>query len=202
VQPEPPLRDGIDVAERTRKRGGDPADDSSPVPRNMSQGLRLIGGMFIAALGALTIARPAGTFVQSASVFATEFGYALTLIAGLTMLPGWRRSLMGRTGAFLSVAGAALLLMPVLKAMETARDLPALFDARFGTEQRQPGAFSESPRLVPFTLTGLVSPGTRPRNLSPKLSAHADSSRHHHSRRSMASRWRFPRARCISGSPH
>src|SRR5712692_209644 len=118
----------------------------------MSQVLRLVGGMVIAALGVLTIARPGGRFILSASVFATEFGYGLAVMAVLTMLPGWRRSLAGRIGAVLSVVGAAFLLTPVVKAMETSRELPALFAARFGTEQRRLGEFSEGPRLAPFTL--------------------------------------------------
>src|SRR5262249_8799774 len=125
----------------------------------MSQVLRLSGGMLIATLGALTIARAGGAFVQSVSLFATEFGYWLTLIAGLMiLLPGWHRSLMWRTGMLLGSTGATFLWMPVLKAVQAAGDLQALLDARFGTEQRQHGEFSEKPRLEPFSMTELVIP--------------------------------------------
>jgi acetyl esterase/lipase len=124
----------------------------------MTPFLRLAGGILISVLGALTVARPGGRLALSASVFATEFGYGLAVLAVLTMLPGWRRSRAGRIGALLSLAGVAFLLAPVVKAMDTGRALPALFEARFGAGQRRLGEFSESPRPAPFTLIELVSP--------------------------------------------
>ncbi len=124
----------------------------------MSQLLRLIAGLGLAALSLLTFVQPPGRLVLPAAVFATEFGYALILVAAMILLPGWRRSFAGRTGALLGVLGVLPMLIPVAGAMEAGRELPEQFVARFGEKQRTPAAFSQAPRPFPFRLVELVRP--------------------------------------------
>jgi acetyl esterase/lipase len=124
----------------------------------MSQLLRLIAGLGLAALSVLTFVQPPGRLVLPASVFATEFGYSLILVAAMILLPGWRRSRAGRIGALLGVVGIVPMVLPVVGAMETGRELPEQFVARFGEKQRTPATFSQVSRPFPFQLVELVRP--------------------------------------------
>ena len=124
----------------------------------MSQPLRLIAGLGLATLSLVTFVQPPGRLVLPASVFATEFGYALIVITAMILLPGWRCSRVGRIGALLGVIGVVPMLIPVVGAIETGRELPDQFVARFGDKQRTPASFSQGPRPFPFQLVELVRP--------------------------------------------
>jgi acetyl esterase/lipase len=126
--------------------------------QRMSQLLRLLAGLGLSALSLLTVVQPPGRLVLPASVFATEFGYALALVAAMILLPGWRRSRIGRIGALLGVVGVLPMFIPVVGAMEAGRELPEQFVSRFGEKQRTPAAFSQGPRPFPFQLVELVRP--------------------------------------------
>ena len=114
--------------------------------------------MLIAALAMLTVVSVPAVATSGASLAVTEFGYCLAVIALLPLLPGWHRSLAGRLGALLSVAAIVLLVMPVKGAMDTSRQLPDLFTARFGPGLRPPAEFADASRTAPFVLTELVRP--------------------------------------------
>lgn len=122
----------------------------------MSQLLRLFAGLGLSALSLLTVVQPPGRLVLPASVFATEFGYALALVAAMILLPGWRRSRIGRIGALLGVVGVLPMFIPVVGAMEAGRELPEQFVSRFGEKQRTPAAFSQGPRPFPLDRKSVV----------------------------------------------
>lgn len=124
----------------------------------MSEGLRLLAGALLASLGALTLVPAPASALWPASVIATEFGYCLVAATILVLWPGWRRSVAGRLGALLSLVATVLLVLPVVRAVETGRVLPDLFAASFGTAQRQRGQFANDPRPAPFVLTELLRP--------------------------------------------
>ncbi len=124
----------------------------------MSQLLRLLGGLLFVALAVLTLVPAPGRFFWLAAIAATEWGYCLAIAALLPLVPGWRRSLAGRLGALLSLAAIVLLVMPVVRAMEVSRDLPDLFSAQFGAEQRRLNNFADDPRPAPLVLAQLVNP--------------------------------------------
>ena len=124
----------------------------------MSQTLRFLFAALFAALGALTVV-PAPTRVPwLPSILVTEFGYGLAILVLLVFLPGWARSRAGRVSALLGVCAAILLVMPVWRARQSGQELPDIFAASFGPEQRALAGFANPARVVPFVWTNLVRP--------------------------------------------
>jgi alpha/beta hydrolase fold len=124
--------------------------------------LRLAGGLLALAIATLTIVEAPTNFLWMVKVAATEFGYFLVLPALLPHYPGWKRSWGARLAALMAVAGATLLLMPVIRAYTLAAELPAKIKQAFGEPGPRP-EFADPLRsapLVPFDL--IFSVGSNP----------------------------------------
>ena len=124
----------------------------------MSQLLRLLFAVLFAALGALTVVPAPTRLPWLPSILVTEFGYGVAMLALLVFLPGWARSRVGRVSVVLGVCAIILLVMPVWRARQSSRELPDIFTASFGTEQRPQAGFANPARTVPFVWTNLVHP--------------------------------------------
>jgi acetyl esterase/lipase len=113
--------------------------------------VRLIGGVVFMGLAVLTLVAAPARPLWLASLAATEWGYWIAIAALLPLIPvrGAGRRL-GKAGAALSLGAMALLLMPVVRANEMNRQLPAAFDAAFGAARRERAPESEDPRSVPL----------------------------------------------------
>jgi acetyl esterase/lipase len=120
--------------------------------------LRLIGGLLLASLAALTVLPVSASSLWTASIAVTEAGYLLVLVALLPLLPGWRRTAAGRVGGLLSMGAIVLFVAPIVYAMELSRELPAAFEQRFGQEQRARPEYADEARAVPFDLPQLLYP--------------------------------------------
>ena len=124
----------------------------------MTNILRLLGGLFFLALAGLTTFPAATPLLWKASVAGTEWGYWVAIAALLPMIPTRGQTRLGKMGAILSVGAIALLVLPVVRASEMSRDLPAEFEARFGAERRVRAHVSEGPRLEPLVIPELLRP--------------------------------------------
>jgi acetyl esterase/lipase len=98
--------------------------------------LRLLWSL-IAFLLSLLAAVPAPNYILwQVAVVVTEFGHWLAMLALAPLLPGWRRSPAGKTGAALSIGAAALALSPLFRAIPVALQLPGQLTAAFGPPPR------------------------------------------------------------------
>src|SRR5689334_15845848 len=94
--------------------------------------LRLLVGAASAALGSLAVAEARSWPMVVLRLGVTEWCHVLAALALTPLLPGWRRTRAGRSGAVLGLVGAALALLSLLRAALLARRLPAALAAAFG----------------------------------------------------------------------
>ncbi|PYR90712.1 MAG: hypothetical protein DMF84_19930 [Acidobacteria bacterium] len=119
---------------------------------SMTDLLRLVGGLLLLALAAMTALPAPHAVLWGASVAATEYGYWLAIAALLPIIPTRQQTRLGRLGALCSVCAIPLLVLPVYRASLMGAELQKTFDAEFGTERRERPPASEAPRLSPIVL--------------------------------------------------
>lgn len=116
----------------------------------------------VAFLSSLLVVVPAPTYLAwELSVGATEWGHYLALIALLALLPGWRKSTIGKISAVLAAAAIVLALSSLVRATVVARSLPDELKAAFGADapRSSPDAPSRpKPIVLADMATGLESP--------------------------------------------
>jgi acetyl esterase/lipase len=124
--------------------------------------LRFLGGALFLGLASLSTVTAPTTLLWKASVAATEWGYWLAIAAVLPLVPTRNQTKIGKMGAVLSLGAIALFLVPVVRASQMNRELPAAFDERFGTERRTRAHSSEDPRPDPLVIPELLRPLSLP----------------------------------------
>jgi acetyl esterase/lipase len=141
----------------------------------MSDLLRFFGGLIFLGLASLTAFPPPTHMLWQASVAATEGGHWLALAAIVPVCPMRGQGRLGRLGAILSLGAIALFVMPVVRAKGLNAELPGVFDARFGADQRERGRFAENPRPEPIVLTELLTKvNSRPVRLEERVFSTSD----------------------------
>jgi acetyl esterase/lipase len=120
----------------------------------------LLVGALSSAVALLAVFRAPTTLLWMLSILATEWGHWLVLPALAPLLPGWRRSWMGRLGGALGLLGALLALTPLLRAIPVARRLPAQLSAAFGAATPLEAAGAPA-RAAPLVVADLLR-GVRP----------------------------------------
>ena len=123
----------------------------------MSDLLRLLGGCVFLALAALTAVAPPNEFLWKMSIAATEGGHYLAIGALVVAIPWRGQHFLGKIGGIMAIGAAIIFALPLVYASQTSKDLPALIDASFGTEQRVRGRFAEDARPEPLVMFDLVS---------------------------------------------
>lgn len=118
--------------------------------------LRLLGGCILLGLASLTVLPAPTHLMWGATLAATEWGYWIAILALLPLIPSPGGSRIGKLGALLSAGAIVLFVMPVVKARELNRELPPLFQARFGEERRVRTHAAEDPRAEPMILPELL----------------------------------------------
>lgn len=118
--------------------------------------LKLLGGCLFLALASLTVLPAPTHLLWGATLAATEWGYWIAVLALLPLIPSAGGSRLGKIGALLSAAAIVLFVMPVVKARELNRDLPSLFQKRFGDERRVRSYAAEDPRAEPLIFPHLL----------------------------------------------
>jgi acetyl esterase/lipase len=124
----------------------------------MMGALRFLGGLVFLSLASLTLLRPPTRVLWSASVAATEWGYWIALAALVVLIPTRGKPVLGRLGAFMTLAAIGLFVTPVVRATQLNSTLPPALEARFGPASRQRNDFAERPRREPLNLTELLNP--------------------------------------------
>lgn len=124
----------------------------------MTNVLRLVGGLLFMGLAGLALLPASHTIFWKASIAATEWGYWVAIAALLPLIPTRDQTKVGRMGGVLSLGAIALLVMPVVRASDMSRDLPAAFEARFGAERRLRAHAAEAPREEPLAFPELLRP--------------------------------------------
>jgi acetyl esterase/lipase len=99
----------------------------------------------------------------------SEWGHVLAALALTPLLPGWRRTRVGRVGAAVGLLGVAFALVPLLRAAGLARRLPAAVAAAFGdapprTAPRAPAR--PAPLVARDLLLGVRSPSALRRHMT------------------------------------
>ena len=123
----------------------------------MSDLLRLLGGCVFLALAALTAVAPPNEFLWKMSIAATEGGHYLAIGALVVAIPWRGQHFLGKIGGIMSIGAAIIFALPLFYASQTSKNLPAMIDASFGTEQRVRGRFAEDARPEPLVMFDLVS---------------------------------------------
>jgi len=123
----------------------------------MSDLLRLLGGCVFLALAALTAVAPPNEFLWKMSIAATEGGHYLAIGALVVAIPWRGQHFLGKIGGIMAIGAAIIFALPLFYASETSKNLPAMIDASFGTEQRVRGRFAEDARPEPLVMFDLVS---------------------------------------------
>ena len=118
--------------------------------------LKLIGGILFLAIASLTVAPAPTRLLWTASLAATEWGYWLAALAILPLLPTPGTTRIGKLGGLLSAAAIALFVFPVVQARQMNGELPAEFNARFGSDLRARSREAEYARTQPLELTDLL----------------------------------------------
>ena len=134
----------------------------------MSDLLRLLGGCVFLALAALTAVAAPNQFLWKLSVAATEGGHWLAIGALVPAIPWRGQGRLGKVGAVMGLAAAALFVLPLFHASQMNKELPAMLDASFGTDRRVRGRFAEDLRPEPAghaqsRVVGAVASGAAPR---------------------------------------
>ncbi len=112
--------------------------------------------MFL-ALAALTAVAPPNEFLWKMSIAATEGGHYLAIGALVVAIPWRGQHFLGKIGGIMSIGAAIIFALPLFYASQTSKNLPAMIDASFGTEQRVRGRFAEDARPEPLVMFDLVS---------------------------------------------
>ncbi|HEX2722840.1 MAG TPA: alpha/beta hydrolase [Gemmatimonadaceae bacterium] len=104
--------------------------------------LRLCIAAFVFWLSLLTVMGPPTYGMWRASIPVTELGHLLALTALVTLLPGWRKTTIGKIAAVFGIWGLVLSISPLLRALPVAARLPEKLGAAFGPAQPRtlPGA--------------------------------------------------------------
>lgn len=141
----------------------------------MSDLLRLLGGCVFLGLAALTTIAAPNPFLWKLSIAATEGGHWLAIGALVPALPWRGQGFLGKIGGIMSLVAAAILALPLYHASRMNTELPAKFDASFGTNRRQAGRFAENLRPEPLVFFDLVtSVQSRPVQLAERVLNTAD----------------------------
>jgi acetyl esterase/lipase len=166
--------------EKTEVVGRIPADSVLPIPslaRNLRRlswfkpGLapvRLLLSALSAAAASLIVFGAPTYHLWILRIGVTEWGHVLALLALTPLLPGWRRSRLGRISAALGLCAALLSLTPLLQAALLARELPTQLAISFGvvSPRTAPGAAArQAPLLALDLLGGVASPPVHERSL-------------------------------------
>lgn len=125
---------------------------------SMTDLLRLLGGLLLIGLAAMTALPAPHTILWGASVAATEYGYWLAIAALLPLIPTRHQTVVGRLGAICSLIAIPVLVLPVYRARATGEELQKTFDAEFGKQRRERPPAAEAPRAEPIVLQELVRP--------------------------------------------
>ena len=137
----------------------------------MKNVLRLLGGCLFMGLATLTVMPAPTLFLWKATVAATEWGYWIAIAAILPIVPTRNQTKFGKMGAVLSLGAIGLFLIPVVRASEMNRELPAAFNERFGFERRVRAHMAEAARPEPLIFPELLRPlELRPRRLTVEAS--------------------------------
>jgi len=126
--------------------------------------LRLLVGSVSAGIASLAVVEARTWPMVLLTLGVTEWGHILAALALAPLLPGWRRTRVGRLGAGLGVVGAALALSSLVRAAGLARRLPAQIAGAFGElpPRSAPGAPARpAPLVARDVLLGLRSPRVR-----------------------------------------
>ena len=118
---------------------------------------RFIAGAFLVGTAALTRVAAPTDLLWKVSVAATEGGHWLAIAALLPAVPRSGQRLLGKIGGLMSLAAAALFVLPLYHAQQLNRELPALLDSSFGTDKRVRGSFSEDARAEPFAIVDVLT---------------------------------------------
>jgi len=124
----------------------------------MTDLLRLVGGLLLLALAAMTALPAPHAVLWGASVAATEYGYWLAIAALLPIIPTRQQTSLGRVGALCSLMAIPLLVLPIYRARVLGGELQKTFDSEFGTHRREHPPESGEPRTEPIVLQELVRP--------------------------------------------
>jgi acetyl esterase/lipase len=130
--------------------------------------LRLLYAAALLPLSLLAVLPAPDHLLWKVAIGVTEWGHVLAAAALLVLLPGWRRSVAGRTAAALGVLAACMALSPLARAVPVARALPHDLEAAFGAARPRsaPGAPARTAPLVAADLLrGVRSPPVRMRTL-------------------------------------
>ncbi|MEO7913223.1 MAG: alpha/beta hydrolase [Roseiflexaceae bacterium] len=130
--------------------------------------LRLLIGTASAGLASLAMIEARSWPMVVLTLGVSEWGHVLAALALTPLLPGWRRTRVGRVGAAFGLLGAAFALVSLLRAARLARQLPELVAAAFGAAR--PRAAPHAPaRPMPLVardlLLGVPSPRVRHRRI-------------------------------------
>jgi acetyl esterase/lipase len=120
-----------------------------------------LGGALTLA-GLQSVAPAANSALWLLGLAVNEWGYLIAPLGLAPLAPGWRRTRSGRLGAALGLLGAGLALGAVLRAIPTARALPARLTAAFGPAppRARPGAPPRpAPLVAPDLVRGYPTPG-------------------------------------------
>lgn len=125
--------------------------------------LRLVWGAASCALALLALFRAPTYLLWQVAVAVTEWGHLLAIAALAAVLPGWRRTCVGRVGGALGLGAALLALSPLARALPVARTLPARLEQAFGPARRPVGR--PAPLVAGDLLRGLALPTLAPPSL-------------------------------------
>ena len=92
---------------------------------------RLVAGVIVCAAGLLTVVPPRTTLMWQTSIILAEWGHWLGLLSVFLLLR-WTRSWLHGASAMLTLVGMVLLLVPLVRAYESAATLTASLHATFG----------------------------------------------------------------------
>ncbi|HEX5473597.1 MAG TPA: alpha/beta hydrolase [Vicinamibacterales bacterium] len=120
--------------------------------------LRFVGGALALATASLTFVPAATRWLWYASIAATEWGYFLAFASLLPLIPTRHQTRIGKLGGLLALGAIVLFVMPVVRAQQTSKALPALFDGAFGAARRAREPAAEDPRPAPLVITDLFEP--------------------------------------------
>lgn len=121
---------------------------------------RLAIGAFSFAVAQLAVWPAPTTALWMLAIGVTEWGHVLALVALLPLLPGWKRSTVGRIGALLGLLAAVMALSPLSRAIVFTRHLPAELKSAFVTTVRSTAVAPprQTPLSARYLVRGVASP--------------------------------------------
>ncbi|NJN16557.1 MAG: alpha/beta hydrolase [Oscillochloris sp.] len=126
--------------------------------------LRLVWAAGFGALSLLAIFAAPTSQLWQVAVGVTGWGHMLAPVALLPLLPGWRLSKPGRSGAVLGLGAALLFLSPLIRALPIDAALPAQLSSAFGEPARPPAR--PGPIVAADLFRGVARPQIGPQTLS------------------------------------